>query len=80
MGKFIAGNTFFEGMLYVAIIVSGAVFITNGTLKISDLAVYALYINIFINPIDILINFAEQFQKGYAGFKRFLEVVETEHE
>lgn len=80
MGKFIAGNTFFEGMLYVAIIVSGAVFITNGTLKISDLAVYALYINIFINPIDILINFAEQFQKGYAGFKRFLEVVETEPE
>lgn len=80
MGRFIAGNTFFEGMLYVAIIVSGAVFITNGTLKISDLAVYALYINIFINPIDILINFAEQFQKGYAGFKRFLEVVETEPE
>lgn len=80
MGKFIAGNTFFEGMLYVAIIVSGAVFITNGTLKVSDLAVYALYINIFINPIDILINFAEQFQKGYAGFKRFLEVVETEPE
>lgn len=80
MGKFIAGNTFFEGMLYVAIIVSGAVFITNGTLRVSDLAVYALYINIFINPIDILINFAEQFQKGYAGFKRFLEVVETEPE
>lgn len=80
MGEFIAGNSFFEGILYVAIIVSGGVFITQGSLKISDLAVYALYVNIFINPIDILINFAEQFQKGYAGFRRFIEVIETKPE
>jgi ATP-binding cassette, subfamily B, bacterial len=77
MGKFIAGNTFFEGLLYVVIIVTGALFITEGSLKVSDLAVYALYINIFINPIDILINFTELFQKGYAGFRRFREVIET---
>ncbi|AAK79580.1 ATP-binding cassette subfamily B protein [Clostridium acetobutylicum] len=77
MGEFIAGSSLFQGMLYLSIIVSGAVFIKDGTLKISDLAIYALYINIFINPIDVLINFMEQFQKGYAGFKRFIEVVET---
>jgi len=77
MGKFIAGNTFFEGLLYVVIIVVGALFISEDSLKVSDLLVYALYINIFINPIDILINFTEQFQKGYAGFKRFREVIET---
>ena len=80
MGRFIAGNAFFEGMLYVVIIVSGAFFITHGSLRASDLMVYALYINIFINPINILINFAEQFQKGYAGFRRFLQVVETKPE
>lgn len=77
MGEFTAGNAFFEGILYVSIIVSGAIFIVNGSLRVTDLAIYALYINIFINPIDILINFAEQFQKGYAGFRRFMEVVET---
>lgn len=77
MGRFIAGNTFFEGLLYVVIIVTGALFITQGALKITDLAVYALYINIFINPIDVLINFTEQFQKGFAGFRRFNAVVET---
>lgn len=77
MGKFIAGNTFFEGILYVVIIVAGSLFITEGSLKVSDLVVYALYINIFINPIDILINFTELFQKGYAGFQRFMEVIET---
>ena len=77
MGKFIAGNTFFEGILYVVIVVAGSLFITEGSLKVSDLVVYALYVNIFINPIDILINFTELFQKGYAGFQRFREVIET---
>lgn len=80
MGRYHAGNSFFEGLLYIVIIVSGAFFIVNGTLSAADLAVYALYINIYINPIDLLINFTEQFQKGYAGFKRFLEVVETQPE
>lgn len=77
MGRFIAGNTFFEGLLYVVIIVAGAIFIANGSLKVSDMVIYALYINIFINPIDVLINFTEQFQNGFAGFRRFIEVMET---
>lgn len=80
MGRFIAGNTFFEGLLYVVILVTGGIFIADGSLGVSDLAVYALYINIFINPIDILINFAEQFQKGFAGFKRFMSIVDTRPE
>ena len=46
----------------------------------TDLAIYALYIGIFVAPIDVLINFTEQFQKGFAGFKRFLEIVRTEPE
>jgi len=78
MGNFHAWNSFFEGLLYVVVIVSGGVFIAEGSLKITDLAIYVLYINIFINPIDVLINFTEQFQKGYAGFKRFMEVIETQ--
>lgn len=80
MGRYQAGNSFFEGLLYIVILVSGGVFIAQGTLSATDLAVYALYINIFVNPIDLLINFTELFQKGYAGFKRFLEVVETKPE
>ena len=78
MGNFHAWNSFFEGMLYVVVIVSGGVFIAEGSLSITDLAIYVLYINIFINPIDVLINFTEQFQKGYAGFKRFIEVIEIQ--
>lgn len=77
MGSFHAGNGLFQGLLYTAVLVSGGYFIAQGTLQVADLAVYALYIGIFMNPIDVLINFTEQFQKGYSGFKRFMEVVST---
>lgn len=77
MGSFHAGNSFFQGLLYTVVLVSGGYFIAKGSLKPADLAIYALYIGIFLNPIDVLINFTEAFHKGISGFKRFLEVVET---
>ena len=75
MGTYHALNSFFQGMFYTALLVCGGVFVVNGSMQIHELAVYALYIAIFINPIEILLNFTEQFQRGYAGFKRFYEVV-----
>ena len=80
MGSFRAGTSFFEGLLFITVLISGGLFIAQGTLQLSDLAVYALYINIIINPIDVLIEFTEQFQKGYSGFRRFIEVVDTKPE
>lgn len=47
-------------------------------MEASDLAMYALYIGIFISPIQILVELTEMMQKGLSGFRRFLEVVETE--
>ena len=77
MGLFHAGNNFFQGMLYLTILVAGGYFIANGSLDPVSLATYALYINIFVAPIEVLVEFTEMFQKGYSGFKRFLEVIET---
>lgn len=77
MGTFQAGNGLFQGLLYTAVLAGGGFFVAQGTLRVSDLAVYALYIGIFMNPIDVLINFTEQFQRGYSGFKRYLEVLHT---
>ena len=45
-----------------------------------DLAMYALYIGIFISPIQILVELTEMMQKGLSGFRRFLDVIETEPE
>lgn len=54
--------------------------IAHGRMEASDLAMYALYIGIFISPIQILVELTEMMQKGLSGFRRFLEVVETELE
>ena len=78
MGIFHAGNNFFQGMLYLTVLVSGGYFVAKGSLDPADLAVYALYIGIFVNPIEVLVEFTEMFQKGYSGFKRFVEVLETQ--
>lgn len=47
----------------------------TGTLAVTDLAIYALYVGIFMAPVEQLINFTETLQKGYAGFRRFIEVL-----
>ena len=78
MGIFHGGSNFLQGMLYVVTLVSGGFFIARGSLSYNDLAVYALYIGIFITPIGQLMDFTEMLQKGYAGFKRFAQIMETE--
>ena len=75
MGAFHAVNSVFTGVLYTVTIVGGGYFVATGGLAVTDLAIYALYIGIFLSPIEQLINFTEQFQKGYAGFRRFMEVL-----
>ena len=77
MALFHAGNSFFEGMLYVTVLTAGGYFIAKGTLTGEDLAVYALYISVFTGPINVLIEFTEMLQKGLSGFERFLEVMDT---
>jgi len=80
MGRFYSGNSFFQGLLYLCAILGGGIFISDGTLKVSDLVIYILYINTFLNPIDKLVNFTEQFQRGLSGFERFVEVINTKPE
>ena len=75
MGMFHATNNFMQGLLYVAILVSGGYFIAQGTLDPTELAVYALYIGLFIHPVDMLLHFTEAFQRGFSGFRRFTEIL-----
>ncbi len=80
MGKFHSGTLFFQGLMYMTVLVAGGYLIAAGEMAPADLAMYALYIGIFISPIQILVEFTEMLQKGLTGFKRFLDVVETEPE
>ena len=75
MGQFQMASSFFTGALYTATIVGGGLFVAQGILNPADMVMYALYIGIFIAPVELLINFTETFQKGYAGFRRFVETL-----
>lgn len=80
MGGFMGWNLFFQGMMYLVTLVFGGYLIAKGLMNAGDLAMYALYISIFISPIQILVELIEMMQKGLAGFRRFLDVMETEPE
>lgn len=80
MGRMFSGSGFFQGMLYLTAVLGGGVLIALKAFNVQDLVVYILYINTYLNPIDKLINFTEQLQKGATGFERYLEIMETDPE
>ena len=75
MGLLHGGNSFFEGMLYIVIIAGGGYMVATDAMKPEALAIYALYVGIFLHPLNMLLHFTEQFQRGYTGFKRFDEIM-----
>ena len=64
--------------MYLVTLVFGGYLIAHDLMDAADLAMYALYIGIFISPIQILVELIEMMQKGLAGFRRYLDVIETE--
>lgn len=80
MGSFMSWNLFFQGMMYLTTLVFGGFLISKGLMNVGDLAMYALYIGIFISPIQILVELTEMMQKGLSGFRRFLDVMDTKPE
>jgi ATP-binding cassette subfamily B protein len=78
MGRYHSGNGFLQGMMYLAVIVSSGFFISRGSMPVTDIIIYMMYIGMFLDPINRLVNFTEQFQRGYTGFQRMLEILDTE--
>ncbi|MCI6020520.1 MAG: ABC transporter ATP-binding protein/permease [[Bacteroides] pectinophilus] len=78
MGGYQAGLSSFTIMIQVVVIIAGSVFIKKGLVSITDLVTFILYINVFTDPIKTLIDFTEQFQNGYSGFERFMEILNVE--
>ncbi len=78
MGGYHAGLGTFTTMISIVVVVAGGLFIAGGTVEITDLLTFLLYIGIFTDPVKTLIDFTEQFQNGYSGFERFLEILAVE--
>lgn len=75
MALYHSGLTAFTTLITVLVITVGAIFITGGSISITDLITFLLYISNFTEPIKKLINFTEQFQNGASGYTRFLEML-----
>lgn len=75
MGGYHAGLGAFTMLIQIVVLVTGAVLITKGMVTVTDLVTFLLYINIFTEPVKTLIDFTEQFQNGYTGFERFMEIL-----
>lgn len=75
MAGYHSGMDAFTTLITVASLIAGAFFLADGTLRTTDLVTFLLYINNFTEPVTKLVNFTEQFQNGYSGYDRFLEMM-----
>lgn len=75
MGGYHAGLGSFSMLITVVVLIAGALGISRGSVAVTDLITFLLYINILTEPIKTLIDFTEQFQNGYTGFERFREIM-----
>lgn len=75
MAGYHSGMDAFTVLITVASLIAGASFLADGSLSTADLVTFLLYINNFTEPVTKLVNFTEQFQNGYSGYERFLEMM-----
>ena len=80
MGGYNSGLTAFTTTINLIVIIAGGLMITKDMVSVTDLITFLLYINIFTDPIKTLIDFTEQFQNGYSGYERFLQILSIEPE
>ena len=78
MGIFHSGMTAFTLLINIIVIVAGGVLMVKGLVKVPDFITFLLYINVFTEPVRMIIDFTEQFQNGYTGFERFVEMISIE--
>lgn len=80
MGLFHSSTTLVTNVFNVIILIAGGLFLYNGAIELGDYTAFIISVNLFLGPVNTLIGFMEQYQNGVTGFKRFLEIVDTEPE
>lgn len=78
MGGFQSCTRFFDGLMYIIVVVAGALFIINGKIVAADLVAYLLFVSTLLTSIRRIVEFGEQFQRGMTGIERFAEIVDRE--
>ena len=80
MATFHSSTIFITDVFNVFILIAGGLFLYAGRITFGDYSTFIVSVNLFINPVNTLISFVEQFQNGVSGFKRFVEIMDEEPE
>ena len=80
MAKFHASTSFVTDVFNVIVLIAGGLFLYGGRISFGDYSTFIVSVNLFINPMNMLIGFMEQFQNGVSGFRRFVEIMDEEPE
>ncbi|MBQ2956907.1 MAG: ABC transporter ATP-binding protein [Clostridia bacterium] len=80
MAQFFSSTSFVTDVFNVFILIAGGLFLYMGRIEFGDYSAFIVSVNLFINPVNTLIGFMEQFQNGASGFKRFLEIMDEQPE
>lgn len=78
MGLYQASTRFFEGFMYIVVVVAGTLFMMKGHISSSDFVAYLLFVSTLLTSVRRIVEFAEQFQRGMTGIERFYEILDTE--
>ncbi len=77
MGGFEATNKLFDGLMYILVVIAGALFMIGGGIAPAELVAYLLYVTTLIASIRTIVQFAEQFQRGMTGIERFYQIMDA---
>lgn len=80
MAKFSSSTAFVTDVFNVIILIAGGLFLYSGRITFGDYSTFIVSVNLFINPVNTLINFMEQYQNGVSGFRRFMEIMDEKPE
>ncbi len=78
MGGFHASTRLFDGLMYIVVVIAGAMYMLNGSIFPADFVAYLLFVSTLIASIRRIVEFTEQFQRGMTGIERFTEIMDTE--
>lgn len=67
-------------LITVFVMICGAWFFIQGKIEMGEFMAFLLLSNIFFRPIEKINAVIESYPKGIAGFKRYLEIMDTEPE
>lgn len=80
MAGFQSSTRFFDGLMYIVVVVAGALFLLSGKISAADYVAYLMFVTTLLNSIKTIVGFAEQFQRGMSGIERFNEIMNIEPE